>query len=210
VLDDVENLLACDRAINILKAALWHNDNNTKVRTVGYKTTAKALNEYPESFEFSGKVIFLVNNINNSKNCESFKALVSRCLTYEIKYTMGQLFDMSVDILHTKYKNNKITFTELEKCQNIIKKHINFDFNFRLLDRLVEFVKLDFDMSEQLYKSTLPQSTFNEFEIIEKCLILSSNAKVQYSEYYQNTGRSRATFHRKKSEYLNLKRAGYF
>lgn len=203
VLDDVENIFSDDRAVNLLKAALWGFDNK---RMITYKTSSKVLQDYPDEFEFTGKLIILANNIHKyNKNCESFKALISRCIDYELILTQQELMQKSQAIL----RESTLTQQQQTLTNNILQKHINHDYNLRLLKRLMIFIQTDPDNAEQLYCNSIEQAETSELNIIHKIVTHTNNVKEQAALYKNYTGKGRATYYRKKKEYLKLQREGY-
>ena len=192
ILDDVETIFQDDRIINLLKASLWGVDNK---RVVTYKTSAKVLEDYPDQFEFTGKIIILANEIKG-KNDESFTALISRSLKYELKYSLQDIISLCKEIIHLK----KLTIEQKIIINNFLDKKVKpeYNFNLRIFDRLIEFVKYDIKNGVELF--------LNSLEIDEEILLIINITKKgkpvdeQIQEYKLATGKSRSSFFRKKQK----------
>lgn len=198
VLDDVETIFQSDRIVNLLKSALWNVDGKRKV---SYKTSSKTLEDYPDKFTYKGKIIILANEIYG-KNDKSFDALLSRCLKYELKYEFNEIINISKQIVEekddiSKKQKNKINYI----LDNKIKKYV--DFNFRLLERLISFVKYDIDKAEKLFFNSI--NINGEKKLLINILQKYDTVKKQIRKFKKKTGYSRATFFRKKKK---LKKEG--
>ncbi len=193
ILDDIETIFQDDRIINILKSALWEVDGK---RMVSYKTSAKVLEDYPDDFEYKGKLIILANELRGKKD-ESYKALLSRCLKYELSYTLSELIKIGKNIIEERED-----ITSEQKCRiiTIMESNISVQhsFNFRLLMRLVAFVKYDFYKAEKLFLDSLDID--EEAEIMVDIIKNNNKIKNQIIEFRNRTGQSRMTFFRKKKK----------
>lgn len=193
VLDDIETIFKDDRIINLLKSALWEVDGQRKV---SYRTTSKVLMDYPDTFDYNGKLIILANEIKG-RNDESYKALLSRCLKYELCYTLEDLKKIGITIID---ETDDLTEIQKSKVKNIMFKNIDVqhNFNFRLLMRLIAFVKYDIDKAETLFLQSIDidETTQILVEIIKK----HPEAKIQFALFHEQTGMSRMTFFRKKKK----------
>ena len=193
VLDDIETIFKDDRIINLLKAALWDVDGK---RRISYKSTSKTLEDYPDSFEFTGKLIILANEIQG-RNDESYKALMSRCLKYELTYNLQEILDISKNIIH---EDDSLTQEQKDRIIQIIDTYIRPEhcFNFRLLERLKSFVKYDIEKSEQLFLASIDID--EDVAILVDIIKENEVVKDQIEKYRQVTGKSRMTFFRKKKQ----------
>lgn len=193
ILDDIETIFQDDRIINLLKSALWEVDGK---RMVSYKTTAKVLEDYPDEFEYKGKIIILANELRG-RNDESYKALLSRCLKYELTYTLPELKKIGREIIE-----DTDDLTKIQKCKifKIMQDNIDVqhNFNFRLLMRLIAFVRYNIDKSEELFISSLDID--EETEIVMDIIKNNSETKDQVLAFHEITGQSRMTFFRKKKK----------
>ena len=194
VLDDIETLFQDDRAITLLKSALW---SVNKKRIVSYKTSSKALEGYPESFEFNGQLIILVNELR-AKNDQSTQALLSRCLVFELKYSTKEMKILSEEIIE---QQKDLTTKQKDLTKKIIEESITkeHDYNFRILDRLITFVKHDENIAKELFINSMPRDeTITAFYETQH-----DNIKKHIEDFIDLTGTSRATFYRIKKRIEN-------
>lgn len=193
ILDDIETLFQDDKIVNLLKACLWDVDGN---RMVTYSTSSKVLEDYPSSFSYTGKIIILANEIKG-KYDETFKALMSRCLKYELCYSFEDIILMSEKIVK---KEESLNDDQRKQVIDIVKKNIQpeHNFNFRLLQRLMSFVKYNPDIAEMLFM----QSIDVDSDKVVMISILRKNIPVakQIDEFRKETGQSRMTFFRRKKQ----------
>lgn len=199
IIDDVETLFADDRIINILKGALWESDHGK--REIAYRTSSLVLAEYPEKFDYNGKIIILANEIKG-KYDESQKALFSRCLTFELIYSFKEIIQLSLKLTDNR---NDINKAQKERVKGILIKCVlpQHNFNFRLLDRLISFVKYDSDKAESLFIQSL--DTDDEIALINRLTNSNKPVEEQVREFQKETGNGRATFFRKKKSLLRKK-----
>jgi hypothetical protein len=197
ILDDVETIFQDDRIINLLKASLWGVDNN---RVVTYKTSSKVLQDYPDSFIFTGKIIILANEIKGKQD-ESFNALISRSLKYELKYSLKDIINLCKQTLPLK----KLTLKQELIIGNFLDNQVRaeYNFNLRVFERLIEFVKYDINNGIELFLNSLEIDE----EVLTMINIIGANKPVdeQVNEYIALTGKSRRSFFRKKQK---MKRDG--
>jgi len=199
ILDDIETIFKDEKIINLLKSALWEVDD---IRVVKYKTTSKVLDNYPDSFEYTGKIIILANEIKG-RGDESYKALMSRCLKHELIYSFNDLIILSQEIINDDDTLNEIQKNKINKIiLNRIKPEHNF--NFRILNRLKQFVKYDYYKAEHLFINSLDID--KDVQILIKIIKQSKNVKQQIIQYHELTGNSRMTYYRHKKQ---LKINGY-
>lgn len=193
IIDDIETMFKDDKTINILKSALWEVDGK---RIISYKTTSKTLGDYPNTFEYTGKIVILANELKGKKD-ESFKALMSRCLKFELKYTLQEIKKMSEDIINQK---NDLTKEQKEKIIHIMKEEISsyHSFNFRLLERLIQFVKYDTNKAKKLFINSL--ETDEEGKTLLKIIKENKDVEMQINEYKKQTNKSRMSYYRKKKQ----------
>ena len=208
VLDDVESVLQNNRSINILKAATY---STTKTREVTYKTSARVLIDYPDTFEFRGKIIILSNNSFENKDL-SYDALLSRCLKYELIYSVEEIVKICKNLLFNKFEKGDITEEEFNICLILMPKLVNRHFNFRLLNRLVEFVIFDKKNALNLFRNSIRKinNKVDPLDIIHNIVEKEKNVKKQFELFKCEHQCSRATFYRFKQQYNKLKKEGYF
>lgn len=193
IIDDIETMFSDDRTINILKSALWEVDGE---RVVSYKTSSKTLEEYPNTFIYTGKIIILANEVKG-KNDESFKALMSRCLKFKLNYTQKEIKELSKKIIQEK---KDLTNKQKTKIMEIINKTIKpqHDFNFRLLERLIGFVKYNQLEAQNLFINSLDID--DETQTLVKIINEKKGIETQIREYMKQTGKSRMSYYRKKKK----------
>lgn len=198
ILDDIETVLENDKFIDLLKACLYSPINERKVT---YNTSSKVLEDYPESFEFTGGLIILMNEIRGRKDL-SYMALLSRCVKFNLKLDFDTIKKKSLEIL----EKNELNQEKKERVKEIITNKITakHDFNFRMLDRLIRFIDYDIYKGEQLFLNSI--NIDEEVGIIMQIIKENKNVSEQVKEYYRKTGKSKRTFFRK---IKNLKQGGY-
>jgi len=195
VFDDLDGLFD-KKCVAILKSALW--DTNGK-RLVSYETTSEKIKDTPEMFEFKGKIIILTNELIG-KNDISFQALLSRAITYPLKMAFDEILQISNNIIE-----NSSLFVEQKILVNeIIKRNVTeiSNFNFRILDRLIQMVKYNKDKAEYLFQQALQED--KEMELVLRLMKSEIPIKEQIDEFIANTGKSRATYFRIKEKIKEL------
>ena len=197
VLDDLEGLLTTESAISLLKTALW--DSNGK-RLVEYETTSKLMDGVPSVFEFTGRIIILTNELNGNNASESYKALLSRAVKFEMKFSHKEIMEISGLIL----KQRKLPIEIVKKVNEIITKDINevSEFNLRLLDRLISMVEYDIRKSGELFKASL--SIDSEMDLVLRLAKESISVGDQIRTFTSETGKGRASYFRVKKKVLEL------
>lgn len=186
VLDDVEGLFE-NKCVALLKSALW--DINGK-RIVSYETTHKKLmGNVPSVFDYQGKLVILANELKSKKD-ENFNALISRAVNYELLFSFKEIMAISDKIL-SKKKLNKVKY---ERVKDIIQRNITpiSNFNFRILDRLVQMVRYNKDKAEELFLASLQQDT--DMELVLKLMRKKLSVGEQIRQFSLETGKSRRTY----------------
>ena len=193
VLDDIETMFANDFIINLLKAALWEVGD---IRQISYETSSSTLDGYDSTFTYNGVIIFLANTIKATKN-ESFNALMSRCLKCELIYTLDEIKRICFDIINQR---QDINITQKHQIMDIMYRTIEpqHNFNFRLLQRLVSFVKYNSKQAEFLFMGSLEVD--EDLDIILKIIKDTKGGVKQQLKFTQQTGRSKTTFYRLKKK----------
>jgi len=131
VLDDLHGIYSSAIGLSILKSILW--SNNSKDRVVSYLSTQKKLGDIPSSFNFEGKIIFIVNKIN-AKSIDT-QAVKSRCLYFEMNLNYSEFCQKLKEISKPSdrkivnfilkkitpgiYAKNPTNLRILEHCRNI-------------------------------------------------------------------------------------------
>ena len=202
VFDDFESIWTSGvKMINILKACLWGVGSENK-RIVSYLTTDKRLTA-PAQFEFSGKLIFLLNKI--PKNNDSILgALLSRALVYE----MNIPYKDTIEILRSFIEKDYKTIKKAERKEildflldNTDESYLD-DLNFRTLIKLYDLYLTNptnwKDLSFMVFKRD------ENIYILKKYLSETKSVFEAQKKFTKETGLSRATFFRHKAK-LGLK-----
>ena len=96
IMDDIEDTLKNLQAIGLLKGALWEADGK---RRVFWRTTKEDI-----SFEFTGRIIFLLNYLNEKSVI--IQALKDRSLYYEMDLTPDEMAEMIFQRAEEREYNN--------------------------------------------------------------------------------------------------------
>jgi len=188
ILDDVERLLENLTTLGILKSALWSPVGKRYV--YWYSTTDKL--EAPPQFEFTGKIIILMNRIPDNRYKEIVDSLLSRVLVYKLEfdyetkikaiYEFAKVVEIPLDIVDFVRENVSETSKKL---------------NFRTLIQLKEIYQYynGIDEWKKIAKKMLEDDEEDEimkivYEIIQKPIPV----KEQVREFIERTGMSRRTF----------------
>jgi len=211
VLDDIEDLLKNNKAVGILKGALWAVKGKS---IVSYATTERDGSSSHHEFEFTGGIIVLLNKIPREKN-QIVSALISRCLKYTIKLTYRQKLNIMKQIMREDSFYHLINCeVSSEDRERLIKDLIEnsspamINFNFRTMEMMVRFYvynkKEHPDQPNRhidLYNQTNQKDV--EKELVYKLIKSGLPVISQAEEFTEKTGKSRATFYRIKKEIVN-------
>lgn len=115
LLDDVMGIFDNEISLSILLSALW---SSTKIRTVQYRTTSKVFEELglTESFEFSGKIILLTNNVNFTN--QFMAALRDRSFFYNLEFTYEEKLQFMGKLIEIEHE--KLNFGQRKEVLNAI------------------------------------------------------------------------------------------
>ncbi len=158
--DDCDAILYDDLALNLLKAAL----DTTPRRTLHWNTESRTLmaEGMPNSFEFSGGVIFITNikfdNVKSKKLQDHLQALQSRC--HYLDLTIDSMRDRMLRIkqicrqgMLEKYAMGKET--EADLIQFIIdNKHKLREISLRMVLKIADLWKMSPDKYKLLAENT--------------------------------------------------------
>jgi hypothetical protein len=186
VIDDCEGILNNIKCVSILKNALW---SVTGTRILNYKSTSELL-KAPKQFEFTGKLIIITNRLTNETN---LKALVSRVLFCDLKFSYYQILEMMEQITINDYKG--LQKEEREKVFNYIKRHSSpcvLDFNLRILIKAFEIYKIMNNWKDIVKDMLKEDTTLKVVYNLEKEKTRSVKDRIQ--EFARITGMSRATY----------------
>lgn len=193
LLDDLEGLTGNENTIALLKTALWEANGK---RIISYETTSKQLEDTPTAFEFTGTIIILANEIKSRKN-ESFKALLSRAINFNLTFKHSEVLSICFEIL----KQRDLTDEQVKVIKDVLENEIEASttFNLRLFDRLISMVKFDMDNAKELFLLSLKD---DEDVVLVYGLMKRKelSVKQQYYLFNSKTGKSRRTFYRIKGK----------
>ena len=82
IFDDCDSVLEDKVALNILKSAL----DSYETRTISWMAKMNKNDEYPQQFDFTGRIIFISNKSKESMN----DAILSRSLTVDLTMTPSE------------------------------------------------------------------------------------------------------------------------
>jgi hypothetical protein len=124
IFDDCDSVLEKPVSLNILKGALDSYDK----RIISWESAARG-DEYPNKFEFTGKVIF----ISNKKRDSIDQAVCSRSFVVDLSMSPSEKIERMSTVLHKicpeiAYEKKKDALDLLDKHKETIK-----DLNFRTL-----------------------------------------------------------------------------
>jgi len=189
IFDDVD-ILNNIIILNMIKAGLNENSGNV----VEYHTSKKM--DIPSSFVFNGQMIILLNAIPE-KN-EHLKAIESRILKYNLKFTREEILKIIFEIAHKKEIENTTTKERIEVAK-FLRDNTNRatkNLNIRLYLQAIDFLRWN---KEDWKGLTLQQIQNDEYStlIIEGC---------GKDKWVEETGLSVSTYKRLKKN-LELTRA---
>jgi len=91
IFDDCDSVLEDKVALNILKSAL----DSYEKRTITWMAKMNKNDEYPQQFDFTGRIIFISNKSKESMN----DAILSRSLTVDLSMTPDDKIDRMTSII---------------------------------------------------------------------------------------------------------------
>ena len=114
IFDDCDSVLEDKVAINILKSAL----DSYERRTISWMTKMNKSDEYPQQFDFTGRIIFISNKSKEDMN----EAILSRSLTVDLTMTpndkierMGSILGSILPEYSIEIKKQALEFLETVK-----------------------------------------------------------------------------------------------
>jgi len=118
VFDDCDSILEDKVALNILKSALDSYDT----RTISWMSKMNKSDEYPNQFNFTGRIIFISNKAKSSID----QAILSRSLTVDLSMTKEEKIERMSHILENilpsypvNVKKDALDFLSSEKSHNL-------------------------------------------------------------------------------------------
>lgn len=103
IFDDCDSILEDKTAKNILKVAL--DSNNPRIITWSAKMTKKDLQEYPQDFNFTGRIIFITNKPQE----KIFQPLLTRAFKVDLTMTASEKIERMEKILPGLCKKNNLS-----------------------------------------------------------------------------------------------------
>lgn len=138
VLDDFEESLKSMQAVGILRSALWETNGH---RQVLWATSRERI-----SFDFKGKIIFLLNKLN--LNNPIVQALASRGFYYTMEFSRQEILQMMRE--KAKVISPEITYHQKMRLIGMIAKVSDDKLNLRLLPQAIALYRLNPQKVEQL------------------------------------------------------------
>lgn len=194
VLDDVEGIVSNRTALSIVKSALW---SATPRRIVQYNSTTEKL-KAPESFEFTGRMILCMNELPNNAVA---RALRSRAVYYEIRLPHERVVELMREIADSR-KDGPLTEGERREVADYIARTSTPATNLDLRTvvkacGLRAFSKNNGGGWEAMVDGMLERD--EELELLVELAGSGGTVGEQARRWTNITGRSRATFFRRKS-----------
>jgi hypothetical protein len=207
VLDDADSLYRNLAALGILRSALW---GTSKKRLVTYNSTQS---ELPQSFHFTGQIIFVANVI--PRNNAAFDAVLSRVDVFELAATNDDVLQLMRKLAIEGFED--LTATECLAVVDYIAEFASTrDLSLRLLEpsfRKVIYAKeanIDWrelvrTQLEQIGRDDTPSpidTRASEMACMEEAIKAHpSSVKDQEEFWCKATGKSRASFFRLKKSF---------
>jgi hypothetical protein len=114
VFDDCDSVLEDKVALNILKSAL----DSYETRTISWMAKMNKNDDYPQQFDFTGRIIFISNKSKEDMN----EAILSRSLTVDLTMTpsdkierMGSILDSILPEYTLEAKTEALDFLKIFK-----------------------------------------------------------------------------------------------
>jgi len=147
LLDDCEEILASRKIVGLLRSALWGQPK----RIVHWHSTSSKVQE--ESFEFLGRIVFLVNQLN-LKN-PLIKTLLSRGFYFNLTLNNREKLTLIRERAKMPYKD--LSFSQRMKVVNFICEHgfNSSKLNLRMLEHGLNLFILSPNHYQELIKELL-------------------------------------------------------
>lgn len=208
ILDDADSLYRSLPALGILRSALW-GETNAK-RLVTYNSTQS---ELPQSFHFSGQIVFVANII--PRNNAAFEAVLSRVDVFELSATNDDVLQLMRKLAVEGFED--LTATECLAVVDFIAEFASTrDLSLRLLepsyrkviyakDANIDWRELVRTQLEQIGRDDTPSPVegraFEQSCMEEAVKANPSSVKDQEEMWCKATGKSRASFFRLKQKF---------
>lgn len=133
VFDDCDSILDDKVAINLLKSALDSYDK----RTISWMAKMSRNDEYPQQFEFNGRIIFISNKRREKLN----DALLSRSFFVDLSMTTDDKIERMENILPTILPTYKISVKkDALSFLKDVKDDTNTNLNLRSLIKVTKII----------------------------------------------------------------------
>jgi len=191
ILDDLYAILSNQRNKALLLSALQDYDGK---KVISWRTSHKALQEIPPSFEFTGKIIIICNELYNSGSGLTAEALKSRFITCRVYPDYKE----TVKCINYVSENQK-----REDLSEDERKHI-LNFLFEVTDETTanlsvrlynQFVKLYLSNPEKWRGLALEQVEATK-EDYKELLLSDLPPREKIKVFVERTGKSKRTFYR--------------
>lgn len=124
IYDDCDSILEDKVALNILKSAL----DSYERRTISWSAKMNRNDEYPQQFDFTGRIIFISNKSKESMN----EALLSRSLTIDLTMTpIDKITRMASILPNIMPEYDMVAKTDALNFLNSVKDQVSL--NIRML-----------------------------------------------------------------------------
>lgn len=136
IFDDCDSVTENATSNNILKAVL----DTKEVRKVSWLSTAKALDDVPQTFEFTGQIIFISNKLLHQFD----KAVLSRSVILDLFMTNPEIIDRMRMLLPVM--RGELSKAKADEILKIISKYKNsiVDLNLRTFTKAINtYLKTD-------------------------------------------------------------------
>jgi hypothetical protein len=124
IFDDCDSILEDKVAINILKSAL----DSYETRKISWMAKMNKNDEYPQSFDFGGRIIFISNKNRNSID----DAIISRSLTVDLSMTPEEKIERMSHIISSILPDYPINI-KLDALNYLNEKKDEIQLNLRSL-----------------------------------------------------------------------------
>jgi len=114
VVDDGEEIINSKRILGILRASLWAGTDNKRI--VHWHSTSPKVQS--QSFEFTGKVILLLNELNLKNSL--VRALISRGFYFRLELSNQEKLALMRKRIKEPYKN--LSFKDRQKIMNYVEE----------------------------------------------------------------------------------------
>ena len=214
LVEDCEHSFSSPAILGLFRSALCGVGDK---RIVTY-TTSKDLG-FPPSFEFRSRIVFCANDIPRTP---AFKAMVSRCLVYQLEPSNDDIIEQFRKESEKGFRHSNGVELSAETCHGIV-DFIACNANRRLCMRLLKPIfqtvayaieagtawrpLVENQLNELVSSPNVPKATSKKDELAiarEALAKHPDSTKDQVRHFTERSGRSRATFFRLKKQ-LNEK-----